>query len=157
MSAGIVAAACLAGAGLAATAARYLANADPGRLPEAPGLCRGARVVAWLLVFAAPAVALEWAQQHLILRLIHLVCVAVNAAVSISLFPVGRATDDAIEIFPLDLGPISMLGSRNNVVASVAKYASRRHQTMSQAISSASRSGTINAAGGYCAGLPPVS
>src|SRR5205823_4415990 len=36
----------LAAAGLAATVAGYLVDLDPAQLPEAPFLCRGARVVA---------------------------------------------------------------------------------------------------------------
>ena len=44
------AALCLVAAGLAATAVHYLAEIDPAQLPEGPGLCRGARVMAWLPV-----------------------------------------------------------------------------------------------------------
>ena len=35
-------------AAMAATAVRYLGDLESSVLPEAPGLCRGARVVAWL-------------------------------------------------------------------------------------------------------------
>jgi len=46
--AAMAAAVCFIGAGLAATAVRYLADLDRASIPEAPGLCRGARVVAWI-------------------------------------------------------------------------------------------------------------
>jgi len=39
----------LAAAGLAAVAARYLAEIDPTLFPESVGLCRGARVLVWCL------------------------------------------------------------------------------------------------------------
>jgi hypothetical protein len=55
--AGIAAALCLGAAGLTATAVRYLADIDPAQLPEAPGLCRGARIVAWILVLAAVSIS----------------------------------------------------------------------------------------------------
>src|ERR1700723_1425574 len=42
-----IAAVCLATAGLAGIAVGYLATLEPRVLPEAPGLCRGARGVAW--------------------------------------------------------------------------------------------------------------
>ena len=66
--AGIAAALCLAAAGLCATAARYLEGVDPSRLPEAPGLCRGARVIAWILVLAALSCGLAWAGLQAIVR-----------------------------------------------------------------------------------------
>jgi hypothetical protein len=57
--AAIAAAVCFIGAGLAATAVRYLADLKPALLPEAPGLCRGARVLAWILVLAGLSMALH--------------------------------------------------------------------------------------------------
>jgi hypothetical protein len=51
--AAIVASVCLGGACLAATAAHYLGRVEPGRFPESPALCRGARVVTWLLLMTA--------------------------------------------------------------------------------------------------------
>ena len=69
--AGIAAALCLVAAGLAATAVRYLADIEPAQLPEGPGLCRGARIVAWILVLAAVSIGLAWAGQQTVLRILH--------------------------------------------------------------------------------------
>ena len=69
--AGITALICLVAAGLAATAAHYLADVEPIRFPEALGLSRGARVVAWILVTAAASMILAWAGQQTILRVLH--------------------------------------------------------------------------------------
>jgi regulator of protease activity HflC (stomatin/prohibitin superfamily) len=124
--AGIAAAACLVAAGLAATAAHYLASVDVEVLPEAPGLCRGARVMAWILVLAAGSMGLEWARQHALLEVLHYAILIVNAAVCYTLFMAVRPTAEPLTIFPTDLGPLSMLGSRNNILGSVLDSGERQ-------------------------------
>ena len=61
LSLAAAAAACaVVAAGLALTAANYLAVVDGARFPEAPGLARGARLLSWILLAAALAVGLAW-------------------------------------------------------------------------------------------------
>lgn len=123
---GIGVGACLIFAALAATTARYLANIDPAALVEAPGLARGARVMAWLLATAAAALGMEWAGQFTAVRAIHLVVVAILVATSYDLFKAGARAHEAPNQFPVDLGPVSMLGSRPNLLASVLDSAERQ-------------------------------
>jgi regulator of protease activity HflC (stomatin/prohibitin superfamily) len=124
--AAIAAALCLGGAGLTAIAVRYLVDIDPVRLPEAPGLCRGARIVAWILVLAAAAMGLAWAGQQTLLRILHVVVLTINAAVCYGLLAVKRREEAVPEIFPLDLGVLTILGSRTNIFASVLDAAERQ-------------------------------
>ncbi|HTU02617.1 MAG TPA: SPFH domain-containing protein, partial [Candidatus Sulfotelmatobacter sp.] len=126
LAAGVAAALCLGAAGLAFTAARYLGDIEPARLPEAPGLCRGARAVAWILVLAALSMGLAWARQQTILRLLHLIVLSVNAAVCYGLLTVRWSEAGGLATFPLDLGVLSLLGSRTNVLASVLDAAERQ-------------------------------
>ena len=109
---------CLAAAGLAGTAARYLAGIDPCRLPEASGLCRGARVTAWILVLTALSFGLAWAGLQTLIRVLHLAVLAVVAAVSYGLLR-ERQPLDSPPAFPLDLTVLSVLGARTNLLASV--------------------------------------
>jgi regulator of protease activity HflC (stomatin/prohibitin superfamily) len=119
LMAGLVAAFCLAGAGLAAAAARYLAATDPSRLPEAPGLCRGARVTAWILVVAALSCGLVWAGLQTFLRILEFAVLAINAAVCYGLLRPRQPHGNVPPAFPLDLTVLSVLGTRTNLVASV--------------------------------------
>jgi membrane protease subunit HflK len=123
---GIAVAICLIAAGLAATAAHYLAGLDTARLPEAPGLLRGARVVAWILVLAAVSIGLAWAGQQTILRILHFALLGVNAAVCYGLMVGQRPAEEAVEVFPLDLAVLSILGTRTNILASVVDAAERQ-------------------------------
>ena len=118
-TAGIAAFLCLAAAALCLTAARYLAGVDPVRLPEAPGLCRGARVIAWILVVTALSFGLAWAGMETIPRIVHFMVLAVAAAVCYELLKSRRPQEAAIPAFPLDLTVLSLLGGRTNLVASV--------------------------------------
>jgi regulator of protease activity HflC (stomatin/prohibitin superfamily) len=126
LMAGIGVALCLAAAGLAATVVRYFAVLDRDALPEAVGLCRGARVVAWILVLAAASIGLGWFGQFTILRVLHFAILAANIAVCISLFRQTWRQPKTILLFPLDLGVIEMLGSRDNLVASILDAAERQ-------------------------------
>jgi regulator of protease activity HflC (stomatin/prohibitin superfamily) len=119
LAAGIAAGLCLGGVGLAATAARYLAGIEPAQFPEAPGLCRGARVVAWTLVMSAVSMGLAFAGLLTILGLLHLAVLAVAAALCVGLFRAQPPEDETVVIFPLNLGVLSVLGSRANILASI--------------------------------------
>lgn len=126
LQAGLAAALFLVAAGLAATATHYLGNLDPEVLPEAPGLCRGARVLAWILLVAAVSVGLEWLRQHAAIEVLHYLIVALNAAICYTLFVAVRPSAEPLTIFPTDLGPFSMLGSRNNILASTLDAGERQ-------------------------------
>jgi regulator of protease activity HflC (stomatin/prohibitin superfamily) len=117
--------AALAGAGLAATAARYLGGIDAGQLPEGPFLLRGARVTAWVLVTAAFAIVLQWAAQLTALHMLHRLMLVLNAIVCYELFN-AKPVSQPVEIFPLDFGVLSALGRRPNIVASVLDSAEQQ-------------------------------
>jgi membrane protease subunit HflK len=116
----------LAGTILAALAARYLAMIDPGALPEAPGLARGARVMTWLFVIGGLSIGAGWFGQTTVVRVLHFVVVAVVVSVSYALFRAGRALDENARAFPTALGPFSMLGSRPNIFASILDAGERQ-------------------------------
>ena len=125
--AGIAALICLAAAGLAATAARYLADVGPIRFPEALGLSRGARVIAWILATAAASMFLAWSGQTTILRVLHFSILLANAAVCYGLLK-ARLPEGEVLVgsFPVDFGVLSLLGSRPNVLGSVLDTAERQ-------------------------------
>jgi len=122
----LAAAVCLGAAGLAFTAAHYLANVDAAVFPEAPGLCRGARVVAWILIAAAVSIGLDLARQQTGVGILHLAVAAVNAALCLGLVAVTSGEDNGVATFPLDIGVLSLLGSRTNIVASILDAAQRQ-------------------------------
>jgi membrane protease subunit HflK len=124
--AGISAALVLATAGLAATVAQYLAVIEPGGFPEAPALCRGARALAWILVLTAVSIGLAWAGQQTAVHILHVPILLVVAAVSVGLLFATRPRGEMIETFPLDLGVLSLVGSRPNVLASILDSGERQ-------------------------------
>ena len=127
LMAGTVAALFLGASGLAATAAHYLAGIDSAWLPEAQSLCRGARVLAWILASAAVSIGIEWAGQNTVLQILHIPVLAINAAVCYSLLrakPPGN--DGRPGIIPLDIGVLSMLGSRANILGSILDAGERQ-------------------------------
>jgi regulator of protease activity HflC (stomatin/prohibitin superfamily) len=115
----------LVGAGLAATAARYLARVDPDRFREAAGLARGARVLAWVLLSGAVAASLAWFGFPGVARVLHLLILTLNSAVCVELmveaFPWGAGVH-----FDTDLRVFSLLGSRANPLASILDAAQRQ-------------------------------
>ena len=117
---------CLVSAGLAGTAARYFADSEPAVLPEAVALCRGARVVAWMLVLAALSVGLAWAGQDTTVRIFHALALTVNAAIAYSLLTATRSEDEPLRTFRINLGVLSVLGGRPNVLASILDAAERQ-------------------------------
>ncbi len=127
LMAGIVAALFLGAAGLAATAAHYLADIDSAWLPEAQSLCRGARVLAWILASAAVSIGLEWAGQNTVLQILHISVLAINAAVCYSLLRAKRPGNDGRpEIISLEIEVLSMLGSRANILGSILDAGERQ-------------------------------
>jgi regulator of protease activity HflC (stomatin/prohibitin superfamily) len=123
--AGIAAGVCLAAPALTAMGAQYFARIDADILPEAPWLCRGARVIAWILVLAAISVGLEWAGLTTILQIFHFAALAINVAVCYSLFS-AKVSNVGVVVFPIDLGILSTLGSRPNILASLLDSAERQ-------------------------------
>jgi regulator of protease activity HflC (stomatin/prohibitin superfamily) len=119
LAAAIGAALCLAAAGLSTTAVRYLAGVDPTRFPEAPGLCRGARVLAWILVAGALSCGLAWAGLQTILRILGFAVLAIDAVVCYGLLRARPLNKSAPPVFPLDLTVLAVLGKRPNLLASV--------------------------------------
>ena len=117
---------CLVASGLAAIAVRYLADVDRSSFPEAPGLCRGARVVAWVLGAASAAEVLAWLGQQTIVQVLHFAILAVNAGVCYGLLTAQQPESELAETFPLDLGVLSLLGSRTNILASILDAGERQ-------------------------------
>jgi regulator of protease activity HflC (stomatin/prohibitin superfamily) len=124
--AAIIAAVCLLGASLAAIAARYLGQIDVDQLPEAPGLCQGSRLLAWIFGVAALSIGLAWLEQQTILRVLYFVLFFINAAVCYGLFAAREPLHDSVEVFPLDLPVLSALGSRPNIFASILDAGERQ-------------------------------
>jgi membrane protease subunit HflK len=117
--AGIGAALTLTAAGLSATVAGYLADLDPARFPEAPFLCRGARVLAWMLLLAAASIGLSFLGQATAIRFVHVLVLAVVTAMALGLVIADPQRAGTAEVFPLDFGVLSLLGSRTNVLGSI--------------------------------------
>jgi len=117
---------CLGAAGLAAMGARYFASVDADRLPEAPWLVRGARVVAWILLLGAVSIGAEWAKQYVILQVLHFMVLVVNAAAGYGLFTARVPKQEGYVAFPGDLGVLSTLGSRPNILGSILDSAERQ-------------------------------
>jgi membrane protease subunit HflK len=121
-TAAAIAGVCLIAAGLSATAVRYLRDLDTAVLPEAVGLCRGARLVAWVLVLAGLSMGAFWADQQTIVQIVHLAILLLNAGICSSLIDgLWRTKEgsDSVLAFPLEITLLSVLGSRANIVASV--------------------------------------
>jgi regulator of protease activity HflC (stomatin/prohibitin superfamily) len=123
--AGIAAGVCLAAAALAAMGARYFARIEAEILPEAPWLCRGARVIAWILVLAATSEGLQSAGLTTILQILHFTVLIISAAVCYGLVS-AKDPKEGVVVFPIDLGILSTLGSRTNILASLVDSAERQ-------------------------------
>ena len=117
VAAAIAMAGCFVAAVLAATAVRYLSAVDDSALPEARGLKRGARVLAWVLVLAAVSVALQWAGRFTIVVAVHYAIAAINLSLAVSLLLLRTTGTDGDPVFPADVAPLSVLGSRANIIA----------------------------------------
>lgn len=126
LPAAIAVALCLIAAGIAATAVHYLGAIDPAEFPESSALCRGARAVAWLLGFAAISVALQWDERQTIVQVLYYLILIGDAAFCYGLFVVGTPDESQTPAFPLDIGALSVLGSRTNIFASILDSAERQ-------------------------------
>jgi regulator of protease activity HflC (stomatin/prohibitin superfamily) len=122
----IIAGVCLGAAGLALTAARYLAGTDAARFAESPWLSRGARVLAWVFLLAAASMGLLWIRQTAVLRGIHFALVALAASVCFGLFRARREAAGGPESFPVSLPVLDVLGNRTNPLASVLDAAEQQ-------------------------------
>lgn len=131
----IVAGLFLVAAGLAATAAHYLTSVDPVQFPEGPELRKGSRTVAWLLLIAAVSVGIawrglpvsrNWVPPEIILRIMHFAVVVLNAAICFQLVMLKRSQNEEPQRFSLDIGVLSVFGSRNNILASVLDSAEQQ-------------------------------
>jgi regulator of protease activity HflC (stomatin/prohibitin superfamily) len=107
-------------------AARYLAAADPQRLPEALGLARGARVLAWIFAIAGLAIGLSWGAYRASVLVLHWLVLLLLACFCYQLFQAGRRMRADARDFPTDLGVLAVLGSRANPFGSALDTA--RHQ-----------------------------
>jgi regulator of protease activity HflC (stomatin/prohibitin superfamily) len=83
-------------------------------------------MVAWILALASLSIGLQWAGQQTILRILHFVLLMVNIAVCYGLITAPPPGDLGVETFPLDLGVLSTLGSRTNIVASILDAGERQ-------------------------------
>jgi len=124
--AGLVGALCLAAAAVAAIAARYFASLSESALPEAVGLARAARLVAWGLVLAALATLLVYFAQETAARLVHFAILGLVASISWSLLRVRPRAERAAPEFPLGSPILSALGSRANPIGSLLDSAERQ-------------------------------
>lgn len=125
LSAGIAAALCLIAAGVAATAARYLNAIDPEQFPESPALCRGARSLAWILGLAAISIALQWVDWRKPLQVLYFIVLLLDAAFCYGLLA-AKSDDASSPVFPLNIGVLSVAGSRTNIFASILDSAQQR-------------------------------
>ena len=126
LAAVIGAAISLAAAGLAAAVAHYLQTVDSRRFPESPGLCRGSRVVAWILVVAAVSIGLAAVGLYTIVQVLRYAVIAVNFSACYGLFWAKPKNDSGVPAFPLEMDVLSILGSRPNIIASVLDSAERQ-------------------------------
>ena len=116
---------CLCAAGLAATTSRYMKQIEAANFPEALGICRGARVLFWLVVLAALSVGFTYARLWEVARDLHFIILTLNLALCAHLIFAKWPEAHAPQVFPLDFGLLSILGSRPNVFASVLDSAER--------------------------------
>jgi regulator of protease activity HflC (stomatin/prohibitin superfamily) len=111
---------------LSAVVARYLLNLDTAELPETRALGRAARVMCWLFCIAALSTVAEVFDQRPVIHVLHFAVVAILAAVTYALITTARSSPEAVEIFPVDLAPFAVLGSRPNLFASILDAGERQ-------------------------------
>ncbi|HUL71610.1 MAG TPA: SPFH domain-containing protein [Vicinamibacterales bacterium] len=112
----------LAATGLTGAVVRYLRQLDNQTVPEAPALCRGARVLWWLLMAATVSIGLLWLPAGNSIQVLHWSMLALDGAVAYHF--VTSSADP--EQDPLDAGVIRVLGGRLNVLASILDSAQQQ-------------------------------
>jgi len=112
----------LAAIGLTGAVVRYLRHLDNETLPEAPALCRGARVLWWMLMAATASIGLLWLPAGNSIQVLHWLMLALDGAVTYHF--VTSSADP--EQDPLDAGVIRVLGGRLNVLASILDSAQQQ-------------------------------
>jgi len=123
---GAVGALCLVAAALTAIATRYFASLSESALPEALGLARAARLVAWGLVLAAIGTLSAAFAQETAARLVYLAILGLVASISWSLLKARPRAARAAAEFPIDSPILSALGSRANPIGSLLDSAERQ-------------------------------
>ena len=126
LAAGITAALLLVAAGLAVIAARYFAEIEPAQFPESQGLCRGARVVVWMLLLAAASIGAAWAKQQTIAQLLCFIILAVDASLCLGFLRLKKSAKAVPQTFPLDMAVLSVLGRRPNIFAGILDAAEQQ-------------------------------
>jgi regulator of protease activity HflC (stomatin/prohibitin superfamily) len=126
MPAAIAIGLCLLAAAIAATTVKYFGDIAPERLPEAAGLRRGARVMAWIFLFAALSTGLAWLNQRMPLKILYWLILLLDAALCYGLWAAKGKREEAATVYPLDLGVLAALGSRNNLFGSALDAAERQ-------------------------------
>lgn len=126
LAAGIAAAFLLGAAGLAAMAARYLAEIEPAQFLESQGLCRGARVAVWMLLLAAASIGAAWAKQQTLAQLLCFIILTVDAALCLGFLRLKKSAKTVPQTFLLDMGVLSVLGRRANIFAGVLDAAEQQ-------------------------------
>ncbi|HEY7059413.1 MAG TPA: SPFH domain-containing protein [Vicinamibacterales bacterium] len=126
LTAALAACACLAAAGLAATAVRYLADIANPTFPESHALAQAARIVAWIAGLAGASIGLQWAGQQAAIRVLSGIATIINVALCSGLLAVEDEVHEPATAFPLDIGALSVLGARGNVVGSMLDAAERQ-------------------------------
>ncbi len=124
--AAMVAAVCVGAAIFAAAAARYLSEIPAVDLPEAAGLTRGARLIAWMFLLAAVSIGAQSTQQLAALRVLHFIILAIVAWTCYGLIAADGRENGFARLFPVDVGPIPTLGSRANILASLLDAGERQ-------------------------------
>ena len=108
-----------AGTGLTAIVVGYLTGLSATALPEAEGLSRASRIAGWVLAGAGLAVIFQWLSLDSAVRIIDFVVIAINFSICYGLLAYQRAEEGTPDTGSLDLGVLSVLGSRTNMFGSL--------------------------------------
>ncbi len=108
-----------AGAGLTAVVVRYLTGLNATALPEAEGLSRASRIAGWVVAGAGLTAIFQWLRLDPAVRIVDFAVIAINFSICYGLLAYQRAEDGTPDTGSLDLGALSVLGSRTNIFGSL--------------------------------------
>ena len=108
-----------AGAGLTAVVVRYLTGLSATALPEAEGLSRASRIAGWVLAGAGLTAIFQWLSLDPAVRIVDFAVIAINLSICYGLLAYQRAEDGTPDTGSMDLGALSVLGSRTNIFGSL--------------------------------------